>query len=393
MDAETKLKKAHIRLMNHPETALYSGVILMGKVEVKDDVPTACTNGKDVYYGRGFVDSLPLPELCGVVLHETLHKMLRQITRHLDLAKEDGYRLNMAMDYVVNDVVDSIKDKNLAVLPEGALLDPKYKGWSVRDVYRDLPPQDKDGGKGKGEGNGKGGGQGAVIDDHNFDDAQELSADELKAMDEEIDEAVRQGAILAGKMNAKIPRAVKDIMEPKVNWRDVLRDFVTSNTSGKSEYSWRKFNKRRLGDDIYLPSTVDESVDHIIVAIDTSGSINQHILNDFVSELSGICSTVEPASLTVLWWGSKVVGSQTISGNYQNLAAALRPVGGGGTCISSVSEYITKNRLNADCLVVLTDGYVESDVTWSVNIPSLWVVTQNRSLRVPSNVFNVKYDK
>lgn len=383
MDAETKLKKAHIRLMNNPETALYSGVILMGKVEVKDDVPTACTNGKDVYYGRGFVDSLPLPQLCGLVLHETLHKMLRQITRHLDLAKEDGYRLNMAMDYVVNDVVDSIKDKNLAVLPDGALLDPKYRGWSVRDVYHALPPQDQ----------GKGKGQGDTLDDHNFDDAQELSADELKALDEEIDEAVRQGAMLAGKMNVKIPRAVKDIMEPKVNWRDVLRDFVTSHTNGKSEYTWRRFNKRRLADDIYLPSTIDESVNHIIVAIDTSGSIGQDVLNDFISELSGICHTVNPDCVTVLWWGTRVVGSQTISGNYQNLANVLQPVGGGGTCISSVSEYVTKNRLNADCLVVLTDGYVESDVTWSVSIPSLWVVTQNRSLRVPSNVFNVKYEK
>ena len=49
---ETRLKKAHIALMKHPETALFSGVILMGRSIVEDGIPTAYTNGRDKKYGR-----------------------------------------------------------------------------------------------------------------------------------------------------------------------------------------------------------------------------------------------------------------------------------------------------------------------------------------------------
>jgi predicted metal-dependent peptidase len=87
----------------------------------------------------------------------------------------------------------------------------------------------------------------------------------------------------------------------------------------------------------------------------------------------------------VLWWDTKVHGVQTFNSNYENLADVLKPVGGGGTRVACVSDYIEQHHLDADCMVVLTDGYVESNVQWNVgHIPTLWVVTERDNFTPPS---------
>lgn len=58
-------------------------------------------------------------------------------------------------------------------------------------------------------------------------------------------------------------------------------------------------------------------------------------------------------------------------------------MGGGGTHVSCVNEYINKERINAECVIVFTDGYVESDITWTIPSPTLWMVTQNKSFAPP----------
>jgi predicted metal-dependent peptidase len=100
VDLETRLKKANIKLIRHPETCLYGGVILMGETSLVDDerqCPTAYTDGLNKRYGRKFLETLTDEEIAGVVLHETLHVMLKHIPRHRDLMKENGRLTNIAM--------------------------------------------------------------------------------------------------------------------------------------------------------------------------------------------------------------------------------------------------------------------------------------------------------
>ena len=104
-DMATQLKRAHIKLMRHPATCLYSGVILMGESSVVEDCPTAYTDGINKRYGREFISKLKMPELCGLVMHENLHVMLKHIPRHKDLMKKDSRLANVAMDFVVNDII------------------------------------------------------------------------------------------------------------------------------------------------------------------------------------------------------------------------------------------------------------------------------------------------
>jgi len=164
-----------------------------------------------------------------------------------------------------------------------------------------------------------------------------------------------------------------------------LREFVSSTMRGDEDYTWRKFNRRRLADDLYLPSTHSESVGELVIAIDTSGSIGGQEIAEFASELTSICETVTPERVRVLWWDTIVHGEQVFEpGQFSAIKDLLKPQGGGGTRAGCVSQYINENNVNADCVVVFTDGHIESDVAWSISSPTLWMVTRKRTFVPPS---------
>lgn len=375
---ETKLKKAHIALMRHPETALYSGVIMMGKNEIVDDVPTACTNGFDTKYGRQFVASLTDAELRALVLHENLHIALKQISRFKKEFKENPQLVNMSADYIVNDIIVNLQDKTHCKLPDGGLYDEKYHNWSLREVYNDLKKEQEDNPTGfsaKLDG---------VLDEHDFDNAQEMSADEVEQLSKDIDKALRQGGILAGKLGSKVPRNIDELLQPQVDWREVLREFIMNQTRGSDEYTWRRYNKRLMANDIYLPSLIDETVGEMIVAIDTSGSIQGRQLQAFASELVSICDTACPEKIRVLWWDTEVHGEQTFTPeNYHQIESLLKPQGGGGTNANCVAKYIAKQNIDAEAIIVFTDGYFDTP-KWNIATPTLWLVTETENY-IPSN--------
>jgi predicted metal-dependent peptidase len=396
---ETRLKKAHIALMKHKETALYSGIILMGKSVVEDGIPTAYTDGINKKYGREFISTLSDPCLRGLILHENLHVALKHIGRFIKEFKDNPKLINVATDYAVNDVIMSMEDKEFCQLPEGGLYDAKFHNWSAREIYNylksTLPPQPKvPNGQGQGQGQGQGEGEGIKIsidgkestvqttDEHDFD-TKEMSVEDQAKLSASIDRALREGGILAGRMGSKLPRQIGDLLEPQINWRDALRDFVTSSTRGNDEYTWRKFNKRLMANDLYMPSMENESVGELIIAIDTSGSIGGVELTEFATELASICEAVSPSKIRVLWWDTAVHGEQIFQDNYTNIASMLKPQGGGGTHVSCVNDYILKNRVPCEGVLVFTDGYVESDIRWEISTPTLWLVTQNRNFIPP----------
>ena len=416
---EVRLKKAHIALMKHHETALYSGVMLMGKSEVSDNLFTAYTDGVNKRYSRPFLETIiSEPKLRGLVLHENLHVALKQIPRGKDMWKEDAKIANMAADFVVNDIIKNITGKvaggneQLVELPDGALYDPFFHNWNMREVYNhirkenpqrqkpqsggsnnggqeedsDSSPsssgkQDKD--DGKITANGKEydmGGNG--FDEHDWEN---MSAEEIKELNDKIDRALREGGMLAGRMGGKIPRSISDLLEPKIDWREALREFVSSTMKGKDEFTWRRMNKRQMANDIYMPSMENETIGEVVVAIDTSGSIGSVELTEFATELASICDLVSPDAVRVLWWDTDVHGEQLFkSDQYQSIASLLKPLGGGGTHVGCVSKYINEKKINAEAVIVFTDGYVESDIKWNIVPPTLWMITQNKDLDIPS---------
>lgn len=377
---ETRLKKSHVSLMKHPETALYSGVVLMGSSKVVDDNITAYTDGVNKRYGRKFIEKLSDSDLNGLVLHENLHVALKHVGRFKREFKDNPMLMNASADYVVNDIIKNIKDKSHITLPEGGLYDEKYHNWSVREVMNDLKKQMEEEPEKTRQRLEDG-----QMDDHDFEQGQTMSNEEIKKLSEDIDKAIREGSILAGRMGNKVPRSIQNLVAPRVDWRQVLREFIMSSTRGNDEYTWRKFNKRYVANDLYLPSVYNETLGEVVIAIDTSGSIGTEELTDFASELVSVCDVANPEKVRVLWWDTEVHGEQEFMEDYTNIAHLLKPQGGGGTDPECIPKYIAKNNINAECVIVFTDGYFYSDnIVWDISSPTLWMVTRNDDLVVPS---------
>ena len=173
-------------------------------------------------------------------------------------------------------------------------------------------------------------------------------------------------------------RRIGDLLAPKVNWREVLRDFVKSINADKEQATWRKFNRRALVDDIYLPAAIGERMKSIVIGIDTSGSIAGDVLTAFLSEVQGIAEEVNPETVHLLYWDSRIAAHEEYQdGAVSMIAQSTRPRGGGGTSPSCVSAYLKDKLITPECIVMLTDGVVGSDWGSDWDAPLIWVVHRN----------------
>ena len=374
LTAEQRVQKAHVALMNDPKYCLYSGIFMLGKTDVRDDLPTACTDGRNTMYGRKFVEGLSDPELKGLILHENLHKAFRHTTVWKHLYKKQPRLANMACDYVINLMIHDSDPNGIVVrLPEGGLLDEKYRGMDAGSVYKLLEEECKKNGKGNGSGEDEAeGGQG--FDEHDWESAEDMSEDEKQQLAREIDQALRQGALLAGKLSGSVPREIAEAMEAKVDWREVLRDFVNSICADKDNSTWRRPNRRWVDQNIYMPSSIGEAVGRIVVGIDTSGSIGQAEIGQFLGELISICNHVQPEGIDLVYWDTEVAGHEKYDrGDFEAIMSSTKPAGGGGTDPRCVPEYLEKHKMNPECVIMLTDGYVGTWGNWKH--PVFWGIT------------------
>ena len=391
LTVEQLIQKDHVALMKDPKYCLYSGIIMIGRTEVKDDVPTACTDGRNTYYGRDYMAKQASNKRKGVILHENLHKAFRHTTVWRHLFKENPNMANMACDYVINLMIMD-GDNNFVSLPDGALLDHKYKGLDAGTVYRMIKEEAKGGTvhvKTVGDQEGKdvpvieiGNG----LDEHDWESAEGMSKEEKEALAKDVDQALRHGAILAGKMSANVPREISDVLEAKVDWREAMREFVTSFCADKDESTWRRPSRRWIGQDVYMPSMIGESVGRIVIGIDMSGSIGDEEVGQFLGEVKKICDTVKPEGIDLLYWDTRVCQHEKYEQDQlDNLISSTKPRGGGGTDPQCIVDYMGKKKIKAECAVILTDGYVGSwGEGWSC--PTLWGITTDVTSEIGKTV-------
>jgi predicted metal-dependent peptidase len=197
-------------------------------------------------------------------------------------------------------------------------------------------------------------------------------------------------------MKGNVSREVQDLLTPKVDWKEALRDFIKSTTAGKDQTTWRRLHKRYIGMDIVMPSTFDEKVGPITVAIDTSGSIGHEELAQFLSEVKLICEEVKPEKLDILYWDTEVAGHEVYSdAELANVVDVTEAKGGGGTEPECVPKYMRKHSMTPECLIMLTDGYIDDQTSkdWSINSPVMWCIKGNRNFdnaRVTGKVVHVE---
>jgi len=213
-----------------------------------------------------------------------------------------------------------------------------------------------------------------------------MTSETIKELTQEIESALRQGGIYAGKVGGDMLRSVQEMLEPKVDWREVLRRFVRTSLKDRDSPSWRKAHKNYLWQDIILPSIVGKRMKHLVIAMDTSGSIQGEMLSLFMGELNKVVTTTNPDRVDVLYWDTEVAGHETHKGAAKLIVSKTKPKGGGGTDPDCVPAFMLDKKLEkADALVVLTDGYMTSDPRkWAgLGLPILWCIIGSDSFKIP----------
>lgn len=351
--AVDKMVKARAALvLGHP---FWGALALRTRMMIDEKCPTAWTNGKVIGYNPKFIEKLPLEKVEGLLCHELLHKMF---FHHLRRGDRDSQKWNIACDFAINEIVQKTSGVSL---PDGGMIDPKYAGMGAEAIYTQLkadPKGDKS--------NSDPGGNGEVRDADPEDGTQAQQEARVK---QEI-----AGALHAAKMQGKVPagmeRLVEELLEPQVPWKDVLRRFCTERAP--EDYSWSRPNRRMISQGFYFPAIHSEDAcGTIVVGIDTSGSIGQHELSVFGSELGAILADVMPRKTYVLYCDAAVAHVDEFA---RGEALELNPHGGGGTDFNPVFKWIEEEGVEPKCVVYLTDGY-GSFPPDNLPYPVLWCIT------------------
>ena len=394
LTADQRLPKALVSIMRSDRYVALASVLMLGDRVIDNGMTnTAATDGRDEWYNSDFVDTLIDAELRALIIHECKHKMYKHLTTWAWVADKYGHSLtNQAMDYVINlEIVDENPD-DFCKLPACALLDVKYRGMTTAQVAKALhqdqhqQPKPEGGNGGSGtpdntppeEGQSAGGNKSGGMDDHDWDGAKEMTQAEQADLAKEIDEAMRQGALAAAKMGKGGNTDFGDLLKPQVDWREALREFITSTCAGSDYQSWRQPHRKYLGHEMYMPIGISEQVEELVLAIDTSGSIGRQTLTKFMSEVKSVCDVVMPDRVRILYWGSTVVADEVYEvQDIPNIVKSTKPVGGGGTDAVCVPDYMRANNIKPQATVMLTDGHVWGGWgTW--DCPLLWCVIDNK---------------
>lgn len=380
----TKIKKARLGLLW--DQPFFGTLIMHLPLEDATDsgwCPTAAVDGRKIYYNRDFFGKLSVDELKFVLCHEVLHVAFDHLGRR---SHRDPEWWNMANDYVINGTL--VKDK-IGKMPTMQVSDPnaakgkkttaqrvglyeeKYVGWTSEAVYDDLEKRkvkkemtlDVHLSAGK---DGKNSGDGIPID---------ISEEDLKNIREEIKTKVLQAAnAAAGKMPAGLKRLIDDLVEPKVNWRDLLKQSIQSCIT--DDFTWMRPNRKHMYGGIFLPTLKkDETID-IEIAIDMSGSITESMGRDFMSEIHGIMNQYHDFNIGVLTFDTKVYNHQKFTKDNIDDFMRYKLGGGGGTDFLCFWNHWQKNQIEPKLAVIFTDGYPCGDWGPSNYCDTLWVITE-----------------
>lgn len=337
----------------------YATLILTMPCVEDASIPTLATNGKIIKYNPEFINSLSLKETVFGLAHEVLHCLFLHCIRRGD--REPG-RWNVATDYVINDMLvservgtpikDILLDRSLAQAANGV----------AEKLYAMLPED-----TGKDNAPGEAGSSLDSVEDGAGDAAGEA---ELEAQWKIKGIQAANAAKAAGTLTAGQRKLVDQISKPRVDWKQVLRRFLTTPIKHHATYS--KPKRRFMCEDIILPSLTGERMGSIVVAVDCSGStFDDATLKAFASEIAAIVEDVCPTKVEVIYFDTEVARHDTFECGEP---VGFVPTGGGGTAFSPVFEYIEKNDLSPVACVVLTDLYCD-DYGPCPEYPVLWVST------------------
>ena len=323
---------------------------------------TAATNGRDFYYNTKFVEKLSVKKLEFLFAHEICHCVFDHFGR---VGSRDRNLSNIAQDFAVNQILvdERIGEKITEVK---ICYDPKYRGLAWEEIYDDLwekaekIPMDQllkqlgdllddhikegDGQGGEGDQDGKGKRPG-------------LTKEEAQAIKDEIKQAMIQSAAAAGagKTPAGIQRMIKDMTEPKMDWRQLVQQEIQSIV--RNDYSFQRVNRKSMHSGAVLPGMKEATTIDVAIAIDMSGSIGTEDATVFLSEVKGIMDQYEDFKINLWCFDTDIYNHKEISHDNAEDLTEYEPEGGGGTDFEVNFTFMEQNDIRPKKFIMFTDGY------------------------------------
>jgi len=377
-----RIQKARTALvLDHP---FFGSLLFRLKGRESRSIKTMATDGVSLFYNPEFVETLNSAALAGTLAHEVMHPALHH---HMRRSGRDLKRWNVACDYAINPL---LIEAGLS-LPEGVLLDNRFRGMSAEQIYNLLETesesdQDSENEKEKREPQGNGamdappsepsapvteGGIGQVLDASPADGEPTTVEEQRREWDVAVNQAIA-AARQAGKLPVGLDRTLKGASEAEVDWRELLRRLWSDTTP--ADYSWLRPNRRHLWTGLYLPGVEREGAGEIAIAVDCSGSVSARQLRLFEAEARSILEGQRPERVYVLYFDAAVHKVETYEAGER---IELKPVGGGGTEFGPCFEWLDERGICPQSLVFLTDLYGSFPPS-APAYPVLWASTGGR---------------
>jgi len=392
MDKQQSLSKTGKELMlKEPYYGFF--LIMLNKLWDAKRVPTAGVSKNGINYqlaiNPDFWESLSENHRLGLLKHELLHIAFGHLTTFFKFS--DKRLANVAMDMEINQYIDE------EYLPEGGIdinnyedlhLDRKAGARYYYDKLKQL--QDE---KNK---NGSCGNEpmdqlledienGNVPDHNTWEEFEDLTEAEKKLIDKQLQKVLSDAKEQTIKKKGNIPGEIEDVIvieevtPPKFDWRGFIRRFTGTSTKVFTKKIRRKEN-RRFSDN---PGLKVKMRQHMLLAIDTSGSVSDTELKEFMSEINHIhkCGV----DVTIIQCDTTIRSIEPYKGKFE-----MQVFGRGGTEFDPVLEYFNENLRKYTSLVYFTDGECWTNVKPKGNI--LWVLSERSSMNdsLPGKVIKLE---
>ena len=381
-DVEEKIITARVSLLlKKPFFGNMAARLILKEVS---DIPTAATDGKHLYYNKDFINKLNVKQTEFLLAHEVLHVAFEHMLRRGD---KDPQGWNVACDYAINQILD---DERIGEKPTGdlaPLLDSSYRGMAAEEIYGKLDDWQKqqqtldvhiDLDKGE-----------AKVGDKKIKIGNALTQQEKDQLKDVIKNSLLQSAKAAetstgdkaGNIPAGLKRLLADITAPKLDWRQLLRQNIKSQI--KNNYTWSRPSRKMYSTNAVLPGLDVNNELNICIGIDTSGSISESMLRDFLSEINGIKDEFDAYKIRMWCFDTEVHADNTYETWDGKEIEEYTPQGYGGTDIAVNWKYMQENNIIPETLVVFTDGETWDRWGDADYCDTLWVIHSGDKIKPP----------
>jgi len=356
-----EVDRAKLTLMDQRATTFYSSLLSMLNIRISREVSSAATDGLQIIFNPDFIDSITRPQLLGLTLHEVEHV----VNQHVDICKTHDLCPdvhNIACDHYIN---LRLLDMGYELPPDG-YADPKYKGMSSMEIYRQL---EKEGGKPKMDPRFKDlmtPPPGMTGEEH----AERVLGNIVKAI------ILAEQSNDAGSVPGHLRRNLDDILSPRLPWTTILQQYLTEYCT--EDYTMRRPN-RRFMPGWYLPTIQGEGLGHLVMGCDVSGSMSEEDINEIWSEFTYIFETMNPKSAHIQTFDTQVHLDKTYEQG--DFIPEFELEGGGGTYVQPLLNAIKEEE--PAFALIFTDGYFGTPDMNDINTEVFWIIKGNPGFTAP----------